>query len=75
MNVARPAALAYTLERKRDLAVLFRELATLRYRDGSTQREMRAPKGDVLHQFREDVRRGQLPTVSWIIPPENFSDP
>ena len=32
------------------------------------------PKGDVLHQFREDVRSGKLPTVSWIVPPERFSD-
>jgi len=30
VNVAKPAALAYTLERQRDLALLFRELATLR---------------------------------------------
>ena len=30
VNVAKPAALAYTLERQRDLAFLFRDLATLR---------------------------------------------
>ena len=30
VNVAKPAALAYTLERQRDLALLFRDLATLR---------------------------------------------
>ncbi|HEU5258128.1 MAG TPA: 5'-3' exonuclease H3TH domain-containing protein [Vicinamibacterales bacterium] len=30
VNVTKPAALAYTLERQRDLALLFRELATLR---------------------------------------------
>jgi 5'-3' exonuclease len=30
VNVAKPAALAYTLERQRDLVLLFRELATLR---------------------------------------------
>ena len=35
---------------------------------------MKAPKGDVLHQFREDVRSGRLPTVSWLSAPENFSD-
>jgi phospholipase C len=52
----------------------YRELATLRYRDGNTTRQMSAPKGDVLHQFREDVRQGKLPTVSWLVPPENFSD-
>lgn len=32
------------------------------------------PKGDVFHQFREDVRTGNLPTVSWLASPENFSD-
>jgi phospholipase C len=52
----------------------YRELSTLRYRDGGIEREMRVPKGDVLHQFREDVRSGRLPMVSWIIPPERFSD-
>ncbi|MEJ0105097.1 MAG: alkaline phosphatase family protein [Bacteroidota bacterium] len=35
---------------------------------------MEVPKGDVLHQFRDDVTNGNLPTVSWIVAPENFSD-
>jgi len=52
----------------------YRQLATLRYRHGGQRREMAIPKGDVLHQFREDVGRGQLPTVSWLVAPENFSD-
>jgi phospholipase C len=52
----------------------YRQLTTLRYRDGDTERTMTVPKGDVLHQFREDVRRGALPAVSWIVPSENFSD-
>ena len=52
----------------------YRQLATLRYRDGDAERTMTVPKGDVLHQFREDVRGGRLPTVSWIVPSENFSD-
>ena len=52
----------------------YRELTTLRYRDGATERRMNVPRGDVLHQFREDVRDGRLPAVSWIVPPENFSD-
>jgi len=52
----------------------YRELATLRYQDGVVERQMPVPKGDVLHQFREDVLTGNLPTVSWIIPPERFSD-
>ncbi len=52
----------------------YRKLDTLRYSDGSQQREMLMPKGDVLHQFREDVNQGKLPTVSWLVAPENFSD-
>lgn len=36
--------------------------------------EITVPKGDVLHQFREDVREGKLPTVSWLVAPQNFSD-
>ena len=32
------------------------------------------PKGDILHQFREDVTAGKLPVVSWLAAPEKFSD-
>jgi phospholipase C len=32
------------------------------------------PKGDILHQFRKDVADKKLPTVSWLIAPERFSD-
>ncbi|HTI72334.1 MAG TPA: phospholipase C, phosphocholine-specific [Candidatus Limnocylindria bacterium] len=49
-------------------------LETLSYHDGTTERTMRVPKGDVFHQLRQDVQTGKLPTVSWIVPPENFSD-
>jgi phospholipase C len=52
----------------------YHQLTTLKYKDGTTQREMKVPKGDVLHQFRKDVESGQLPTVSWLVAPENFSD-
>jgi phospholipase C len=52
----------------------YHELETLTYRDGATERRAQAPKGDVLHQFRQDVRNGALPTVSWLVAPENFSD-
>jgi len=52
----------------------YRELATLRYKDGNIEREMKVPKGDILHQFREDVNNGKLPTVSWVVGPANFSD-
>jgi phospholipase C len=52
----------------------YHKLAALKYKDGDTDREVQLPKGDILHQFREDVNSGQLPTVSWIVAPENFSD-
>ncbi|MCW5559321.1 MAG: twin-arginine translocation signal domain-containing protein, partial [Verrucomicrobiae bacterium] len=52
----------------------YRSLQSLMYEEGGVRREMQAPKGDVLHQFREDVRNGRLPAVSWLIAPENFSD-
>lgn len=52
----------------------YRELTKIRYRDGSVEREMEIPKGDVLHQFRQDVAQGKLPKVSWLVAPEKFSD-
>ncbi|OQP65687.1 phosphocholine-specific phospholipase C [Niastella populi] len=52
----------------------YHELTTITYKDGDTERQTKAPKGDVLHQFRDDVKNGKLPTVSYIIAPENFSD-
>lgn len=52
----------------------FHELTTLKYTDGGVDRELRIPKGDVLHQFRKDVKQGTLPTVSWLMTPANFSD-
>jgi phospholipase C len=54
--------------------VYFHNLTTLHYQDGDSGREMQVPKGDVLHQFRQDVRDGKLPTVSWLVAPSNFSD-
>jgi phospholipase C len=52
----------------------YRTLADLKYNDDGTERELKVPKGDVLHQFRQDVNSGKLPTVSWLSAPENFSD-
>lgn len=52
----------------------YRQLTTLNYLDGTTKREAVVPKGDLLHQLREDVKRDKLPTVSWIVPPGRFSD-
>ena len=51
-----------------------RKLVDLKYNDNGTEREFKVPAGDVLHQFREDVKSGNLPTVSWVTAPENFSD-
>ena len=52
----------------------FRELSTLHYKDGVVEREMAVPKSDPLHRFRKDVANGTLPTVSWLVPSERFSD-
>jgi phospholipase C len=52
----------------------YHQLSTLAYDDNGTPREVAVPKGDVLHQFRQDVKTGKLPTVSWLAAPSNFSD-
>lgn len=52
----------------------FRELEEVTYDDAGTPRTMRVPRGDVLHQFREDVNAGKLPAVSWLVAPQVFSD-
>ena len=52
----------------------YRKLTPLSYDDNGTPRTMDVPKGDIFHQFREDVKTGKLPTVSWLVAPEKFSD-
>lgn len=52
----------------------YHKLTSITYKDGNTTREVKIPKGDILHQFRKDVENGQLPTVSWLVAPENYSD-
>lgn len=52
----------------------YRRITTVKYMDGDIEHEAKAPLGDVLHQFRSDVNTGQLPAVSWLVAPENFSD-
>jgi phospholipase C len=52
----------------------YRELTDLHYSDAGTERSLKIPKGDLLHQFREDVKGGKLPAVSWLVAPENLSD-
>ncbi|QDH78590.1 phospholipase C, phosphocholine-specific [Echinicola soli] len=52
----------------------YHKIATLTYADGLEQRETNIPKGDVLYQFRKDVKEGKLPAVSWVVAPQKFSD-
>ena len=52
----------------------YRKLETLTYEENGEKRELVAPKGDIFFQFREDVSTGKLPTVSWLVAPEKFSD-
>ena len=52
----------------------YHQLSEISYRDNGVEHRVEVPKGDVLHQFRQDVSRGTLPTVSWVVPPERFSD-
>jgi phospholipase C len=52
----------------------YHKLEDMTYDDGEVKRKMRIPKGDVLYQFRKDVESGELPTVSWLVPPCRFSD-
>ncbi len=52
----------------------FHKMEMFSYDDNGTARNILLPKGDVLHQFREDVNNRQLPTVSWLVAPQYFSD-
>ncbi|MBC7851040.1 MAG: DUF756 domain-containing protein, partial [Chitinophagaceae bacterium] len=52
----------------------YHHLSSFTYKEGNEQREIKIPKGDILHQFRADVVENKLPTVSWLVAPENFSD-
>ena len=37
-------------------------------------KEVNVPGGDIFHQFRKDVKQGNLPMVSWLVAPCAFSD-
>ncbi|WP_186755735.1 phosphocholine-specific phospholipase C [Echinicola salinicaeni] len=52
----------------------YHKIETLSHMDNGEQRETKVPKGDILHQFRKDVKEGKLPTVSWVVAPQKFSD-
>ncbi|PZX51411.1 phosphocholine-specific phospholipase C [Algoriphagus chordae] len=46
----------------------------LSYQENGNDRETLIPKGDILFQFRKDVKEGTLPAVSWLVAPQKFSD-
>lgn len=52
----------------------YRSITTLQYNYQGSENETELPKGDILHRFRADVKANQLPTVSWLASPQNFSD-
>ncbi|MCF2490981.1 phosphocholine-specific phospholipase C [Dyadobacter sp. CY347] len=52
----------------------YRKVTNVKYLDGDIEHDAKAPQGDILYQFRSDVKSGKLPTVSWLVAPENFSD-
>lgn len=42
--------------------------------DTGKEQTIQIPAEDIFHQFRKDVDSGSLPTVSWLVAPEAFSD-
>lgn len=52
----------------------FHQTEWMEYKKNGEVFKTKIPKGDILHQFRKDVRQGKLPTVSWLVAPQKFSD-
>jgi phospholipase C len=52
----------------------YHKVADMTYSDNGVERSTKVPKGDILHQFRKDVKEGNLPAVSWLAAPQKFSD-
>ncbi|WP_339866342.1 phospholipase C, phosphocholine-specific [uncultured Algoriphagus sp.] len=52
----------------------YHQTETLAYQENGEDRETLIPKGDIFHQFRKDVKEGTLPTVTWLVAPQKFSD-
>lgn len=52
----------------------YESLEKISYDDNGVVREFLVPKGDILKNFRDDVRQNRLPMVSWLMSPANFSD-
>ncbi|RZL50358.1 MAG: phospholipase C, phosphocholine-specific [Pedobacter sp.] len=46
---------------------------TFNNEEGKTEK-LNIPKEDIFEQFRKDVDTGKLPTVSWLVAPQRFSD-
>lgn len=42
--------------------------------DQGKQETINIPKEDIFEEFRKDVDNGKLPTVSWLVAPQRFSD-
>ncbi len=52
----------------------YHRVEDMTYSDNGEARSTKVPKGDILFQFRKDVQEGNLPTVSWLVAPQKFSD-
>jgi phospholipase C len=52
----------------------YHRLKQLEYDYEGKKRKMKIPEGDILYQFRKDVESGNLPAVSWLVAPQNYSD-
>ena len=52
----------------------YHQTETLTYMDGTEERAVKVPAGDVLYDFRKDVDSGNLSTVTWLVAPQRFSD-
>lgn len=52
----------------------YHKIETFSYTDNGQKQQVSVPKGDILYQFRKDVKEGKLPAVSWMVAPQKFSD-
>ena len=53
----------------------YTKLAPFTFTDDEGKSEtLNVPKEDIFEQFRKDVDTGNLPTVSWLVAPQRFSD-
>ncbi|MGG5506489.1 MULTISPECIES: phosphocholine-specific phospholipase C [unclassified Myroides] len=52
----------------------YHQLEEIEYQENGETKRVEVPKGDILYQFRKDVKEDKLPMVSWLVAPCNFSD-